>query len=396
MPVNTFSGASGAILESITRSLEQRATLLSADMNRPFLNALLANMGEEIQSTKHEWQDYELAASTVTTATGAVNTTGDTTIGMSADMTNIVYVGDILRVEGTREKLQVTAVSSTDLTVTRGFGGTTKATIPSATTLTIVGRPWLESADYADEAGHTPTQRYNYTQIFRRDIKISGSLEGIQLATALDGANNQLSIEVNLKMREILKEMAGAVIDGVAPASVTQGSSSVRRSFNGIVEQVREGSVASSGAIYTDIASSDFNQNTNAYRNLVSNLKSLWDAGSTADTIVVNSRIKEQLSVNVENGREQFGLTQIARNVQSFSTPWGDYRIMLDNNVSQDTMVVADMGKLMLHPLAGRRFSLVPLAKTGDSTRLMIVGEFTLVAQDAATGGHAVFYNAAA
>lgn len=393
--IYSFSGASGAILESINRELFPIATVM-ANQNYPLLGSLMSSMGAPVNSTKIEWQDYALRARSVTTGAGQLDTSDDTTVRCTEDVSAIVYVGDILMVDGTQELMQVTAVSSTDLTVVRGFGGTGNTTIASGTTLHIVTDGWLEGADFSDRGNFTPTARFNYAEIFRSDFQISGTLQNTVLGTSLEGSSNQVGIDLGLHMRKLIDRMAGAIVYGAAPASTTQGSASVRRYMNGIVEQIREGSVASTGAIYADISSTDFNQNTNAYKNFVDLMEDLWEAGSTANTIVVNSRIKKQLSTNFENGRESFERTTITRNVERIETDFGTFNLMLDNSIRKDGMLAIDINKVQLRPYNGRTMQIVPLGITGDSQKYMIVGEYTLQAQDAATGGHAYWYGAAA
>jgi hypothetical protein len=393
--INSFSGASGAILESIKRELFPTATVI-ANQNYPLLGAIMSSMGEAVNSTKIEWQDYQLRARTVVTGAGQLDTSADTTIRLSADASTVVYVGDILMVDGTQELMQVTAVSSTDLTVVRGFGGTANTTIPSGTTLYIVTDGWLEGADYSDRGNFTPSQRFNYSEIFRSDFQISGTMEGITLATGLDGQFNQTGIDLTMHLRKIVDRMAGALVYGAAPASTPQGSASVRRYMNGIVEMIREGSAAGDGAIYADISSADFNQSTNAYKNFVNLMEDLWEAGSTANTIVVNSRIKKQLSTNMENGRESFERTVISRNVEQIDTDFGSFQLMLDNSIRKDGMLALNLGEVSMHPVAGRDLSIEALGKTGDSQKWMIKGEYTLKVTNAATGGQAYWYGAAA
>jgi hypothetical protein len=391
MSRETFDGAAGAILPQIARNLFETATIV-VNTNHPYLSEAWSNAsGQMLSSTKLEWQDYSPRARSVTTATGAQDTTGDTTITCSEDVSALVFVGDELEVDGTDEKLLVTAVSSTNLTVTRGYGGTVKATIPSGTTLHIISQAALEGEAYVDRGNYGATQRYNYTQIFKTGFEISGTLEAIQFATSLEGRRTQLGVDIMNHMTRMMQLAGSTVLRGVAPASTTQGSATVRRTMNGIQEMIREGSSASEGAIYSDISSSDFNS-SDAYDNLTGHVKNLYDLGADTDLIVVNSAIAQQLATNQKGGRQMYSEDRANRVFRGINTNFGMHDLLIDSFMPNDAMLITKRGAAAIHWL--RPFFIEPLAKVGDSQRWQIVSEFTLKVQNAATGGHSWLYNA--
>jgi hypothetical protein len=392
----TFDGASGAILPSIQRDLAIDTTLM-ANQQYPLLGALMSGLGRDAVSTKIEWQDYGLQARFVTTGAGQLDTAADTTITLTTgSVEGLISARTVLGVDGTQELIRVTGVSSNVLTVTRGFGGTTAAVIPSGTKLFVINEGWLEGEDFSERNKHIPVQRFNYTEIFRSDFKISGTLLATPLATSYNGANRQVSIELGLHQREIVDKMAQAILYGAAPATNTQGTATTERRMDGIITMIREGAAAAQGAVYTNIASADFNQSTNAYKNFVNHMETLWEKGSTARTVVVNSRIKKQLSTNMENGRQNFDVRTVARNVQEIETDFGKFTLMLDNSMRKDGLLTLDMDKVELRAYNERSLFILPMGIGGDSQRYSLLGEYTLEARDAATGGHGYFYGAAA
>lgn len=386
----SYDGAAGVILPMITRELERTATLLAQE-EYPYLAGALANTGRALNSTKLEWQDFTLRSRTVTTATGAQDTSADTAITCSEDVSGWIFPGMQLKVSSTQEILMVTGVSSTNLTVVRGYGGTPNTTIPSGTELKVVSQAGLEGQAYVNRGNHRSTQRYNYAQLFDEGWEITGTLEAIRYAVSLEGSDTQLGVEINTHMREMMQNMASTVLQGVAPASTTQGSDSVRRTMNGIREMIREGSAAGTGAVYTDISSSDFNS-SDAYDNLVGHVKTMWDLGARPNLIVVNSDIAKQLATNQKNARQMYSESGASREFSSIRTNFGTLNLMVDAFMPNDSMLITNSGAASMHFL--QPFTLYPLGKDGNSQRWQLVSEATLKVQDAATGRHGWFYNA--
>lgn len=392
--VNSHSGGSGAILESIKRSVMPQAGLMAYQIS-PFLSTLMSKPMIPMTSTKIEVHDYELRRRTWTTATGGQDATSDSTITLSSTTQAAeVRVRDILRVRGTQEKLLVTAVSSNNLTVTRGYGGTTKATIPSGATLEHAGNAALEGADWADTGGHTPNVSFNYSHIIKHGYKVSGTMSALETVSSLNGMTNQLDIEGEMALRTAVEDLARAVLNSVAPGSTTQGSGTVARTMNGLIEIIREGDAANEGAIYSDISSADFNS-TDAIDNLDSLLKQLYDIGARTNTIAVNSRVKAQLSKRLHgnNGERDANLRSVTQNVVEYESSFGVYRIMLESKMPEDGILIFNPDDINLAVL--RPFEDEPIAKGGDHTRRQIVGEFSLYARSGRTGQALYGYGAA-
>lgn len=391
MALNSFSGVSGAILESLERDLSPTARLIANDFS-PFLSELMSRPVPML-STKKEWHDYKLAVRTVNHAAGTQDTTGDSTIVLASGHGARVRVGDILAVDGAQERILVTAVATDTLTVTRKYGGTVGATIASGATFTILGNASLEGADFSDTGTHTPIVNFNYSQIFQQGFKVSGTLRALTTATNFEGIRNEVEREANMHLREQVQALARTVISGVAPASTTQGSASVRRSMNGLDEILREGAAAGNGAIHSNISAADFNS-SDAHANLNTLIKSAWDGGGRPDTILVNSRIKKQLSLNKLNARIDYNAGVVSQQVQMFETDFGNFRLLLDPQVPADRIYLVRMPDI--HLLQLRPFQTEVMGLKGDYVELNMVGEFSLMVDNGSTGGHLAGYGAAA
>lgn len=129
-------------------------------------------------------------------------TSGDTTVELTTGHGARVSVGDILYNVNTEESLRVTAISTDDLTVTRGFGSSTAQAIDDNQQLLVLSQ--------ADTDGNTPPAsktiepaiKTNYLQISKQTVELTGRAckqdnFGIadELAYQLKGASEALMIK---------------------------------------------------------------------------------------------------------------------------------------------------------------------------------------------------------
>ena len=98
--------------------------------------------------------------------------------------------GDLLQVETTetssydQEWIEVTTViSATQFTVNRGVAGSTAATIPDDTYLTLMGSAYAEGTDAPTAVSRNPIKYYNYTQIFKDTYELSKTADKTKYRT---------------------------------------------------------------------------------------------------------------------------------------------------------------------------------------------------------------------
>src|SRR5690606_22119573 len=143
-------------------------------------------------------------------------------------------IGDLVRPGDSTEVMLVTGIDATELTVVRGYGGTTPETLDDGMSLTILGNAALEGADAPAARFNSRVRRQNYTQIFTATVEVSGSMQAAQA----HGVADEVDYQKQARLRELLRDLENTIINGVAPASSPQGGSSVRRSMNGIIPQI--------------------------------------------------------------------------------------------------------------------------------------------------------------
>ena len=71
-----------------------------------------------------------------------------------------------------------------------------------------------------------------------------------------------------------------------------------------------------------------------------------------------------------------------------YESDFGVQRVILSRWVPADKVLLLDLDKLQVMPLAGRSFFVKPLAESGDFRKAQIIGEYTLEVLNGGDGGH--------
>ena len=101
-------------------------------------------------------------------------TDSDTAIALTSGNGSYVRVGQLLKNQRTSESIRVTAITTDDLTVTRGIGGTTAAAMTALDELLIMGLADTEGNTHTSSISSEPAIKTNYCQIFKAAIEASG------------------------------------------------------------------------------------------------------------------------------------------------------------------------------------------------------------------------------
>ncbi len=344
----------------------------------PYETPLLDHLGDAkrpAMSTLHEWVEDSLLPNT-----GRVNQTvfspdPQTETDIVVENASVFRVGDLVRPSGSDEVIFVSAVDTgTDtLTVVRSYGGTTAATLANNMILNILGNAALEGADAPDARFTTRIRRQNYTQIFTASIEVSGSM---QAARAV-GVADEVDYQKQERMREMLRDLENCVINGVAPTSGQQGSSSTRRSMNGIIHSLLSNTfIPGVGSIPSgDGAGDELNEAV-----LNAALKRIWEISSgTVDTIVVNGAQKRKINGFATGSRAYLPEDTSYRNLISvYESDFGVCKVVMSRWVPADKVLLLDSSRIQVMPLQGRSFQHKPLASTGDAVNGQVIGEYTL------------------
>jgi hypothetical protein len=160
-------------------------TFLEPNGDAP-LNALLAMMGSEATDDPKFNNFRDEMPTRVFTVNGAVadTSTGTITLATVADA-GWVVTGTLLVNAATGELMRATADGNTStgvITVTRNVGSTTSQ-IADGATLFIAGSAFEEGSSSGNVVTFDQTVDYNYTQIFKTPLKLTGTLQNTALRT---------------------------------------------------------------------------------------------------------------------------------------------------------------------------------------------------------------------
>lgn len=368
----SFSGkatySAGASLPEIAEDVSDLVAI-----NSPFETPLLEALGDAsrpARSTVHEWLEDALLPNRDFIAQHTfTDPQGDT--GFPVLHADRFRVGDQLRAAGASEVMLVTAIDADNgtITVQRGYGGTTPASLSAGQELLILGNAALEGDQAAAARFTVRSRRANYTQIFSATVEVSGS----QLASRQIGLADELDYQKDQRLRELMRDLENCVINGVAPTVGPQGSAGVRRTMRGIVSFIAtnrfrpgEGGFPEGDALTE--------QQLNAA------LGAIWrESNGRVDLIVVNASEKRAINQFVASSR-RFGPDdqRYTDLVSVYESDFGVCRVLLCRWVPPGTVLLLDSSRIEVMPLAGRSFHYRPLAATGDRDAGQIIGEYTL------------------
>ncbi len=317
----------------------------------------------QVGSVQDEWIEDELTGQKSALAAAVANTTvteitvasGDGTDKLPPDVNTYNVV---IRVD--QEYMLVTAESSDVLTVTRGYGNTTKATHSSGATVHIISQMEHEGANGKHAVARARSRPSNYVQTFSRTVEVSGVQEAIK---KLGGITSEVDYQLMQAMRQLALELEKTLIMGVK-AQAGDGSSSFR-TMGGLWAMINTSRTADSGTIDTDAIESD--------------IRTIWDEGGVPRAIVTNGKLAQDLANLYSDRIRTDVLTTIGGvNVTSIVNPLGvgPIAIIPHRMVADGEYFMLDTSRIALGYL--RPFFMRDLADDGDADKRWIGGDYTL------------------
>jgi hypothetical protein len=312
----------------------------------------------------HEWLYETLNPNTVSTSTALGSTTAASSLelhdGSGGAAAQHLMVGSVL-VTSADEYIVVTAVSGDSITFSRAQAGTAATSLAAGETLDFISDAALEGADVAEDISRPRRRKQNYTQIFKKDILVSGTVQAQRHLGR--GRGDEWATQVERRLTESLRDLEKAVIRGRSFGN-TLGTASVRRTFSGLLEQLTT-NVSSIGTMTANLLNTAIEQS--------------WDEGGDPDLIVCDKLYAKEIDLfnnsRVEVSNEE---NKYRDKVRIYEGSYGQQRIMLNRWMPAKTAMVIDTRKIHVVPLQGRSFFTKRVADTGDSQKGMVLGEYTL------------------
>ena len=352
------------------------------DIVRPDINGLLAlaSFGEPIapsEGSKITWLDMSVGADSLTMAAAATDsaTTLTVTDGSKARKGMLLLTTD-------GEYIVVSSVSGDTLTVQRGQGDSTAAAIADEAVLSIesVGRE--ENSTAETDGIYAPEDVENYFQTMDTAIEMSRRA----LATVQYGNYNDLSFQVNERIRQLAIQMDKTLIRG-RKMSVTIGGKAV--TYTGglgyFFDQSGALSVSQGGALTL--------AGVNA---LQAEVKA---RGGDVDAIVLGIKQARKLQdlVNTQYGSQrlsdfvsdQGGLTRLPSDLPQIG---GVATIVVDTNMSDSEIYLVNSRRMTIVPMgngnamdSGAWRTLDATAPGQDGQKARIIGDFAMEIRDSKT-----------
>lgn len=310
----------------------------------------------------HEWLEEELTPNTVVSST-SIDTAGTALsvhVGGTA-MAAYLSVGAQIKNKTTGEYLQVTAISGNTLTVSRGFGGSTVASLNAGHSLFVISDTALEGSDVVGDRSRPRSRKTNYCQIFKKDIVVSGTMQAV---TKLGGISNEFEHQKAQRLKESIRDLEKAVIQGKLSGN-TLGSGLAYRTMRGVWDSLTT-NITSTGTLTPTI--------------LDNIIRSAWDNGGTDVDMVLLDPNWKALTDTWQDGRILTSNMEgtYTRRVTKFMSSFADVDLQLCRWMPANSLLVLSSGRVKVVPLNGRSYQFVPVSRTGDSEKGMILGEYTV------------------
>jgi len=319
-----------------------------------------------------------------------VDATSSTDDGGSTDVATTITVADgskfrpgmTISPAGSEEVILVTSVSGNDLTVTRGFGGTTAAAIADGDVLTIdsVGRE--ENSLAQNDGIFQPDPVENFFQTMDTAVEFSRRA----LSTIQFGNTNDLAFQVSERIRQLTIQMDRALVRG-RKATATIGGYSV--SYTGGLRYFLD----QSGAINTDASGALDLDKINAIN------AEIVSRGGMANTIAVGISQARKLNALVSANYSSDRLANwtadegaVLRLPTDLPLVGNVNQIVIDTNLADDELVIYDSGSINIVPMAAGNAADTGAWRTVDATqngqdgqRTRIIGDFAMEVRQSQT-----------
>jgi len=321
---------------------------------------------------KMGWLDMRVDATSSTTTAQAL--AAATTIAV-ADGTKF-RAGMTASPASSDEVVLITAVSGNNLTVVRGFGGTTAADIASGAVLTIdsVGRE--ENSTAQNDGIFQPDPLENYFQTMDTAVEFSRRA----LATLQFGNTNDLTFQVAERIKQLATQLDRALVRG-RKATATVGANTV--TYTGGLRYFLD----QAGAIKTDNSAAALTLDAINALNA-----EIVARGGSANTIAVGIKQARKLSALVAANYDSQRLAEWQADAGSVLTLPSDLplvgsvnRIVIDTNLNDAELVIFDSGMISVVPMAsgnaadGGNWRTVDATQPGqDGQRTRIIGDFAM------------------
>lgn len=358
----TYGVTDGAQVRDISDVL---ADALYYDLH--FLGAVDVDFGSPVMDIVHYWNEDALNSDTVTVSASA--SSGATSISLTSGHGARCHVGDLLYqtdIAATTEVMQITAISTDTLTVTRSYNSTTSASFASTASFALI-RAEQEGSDIGADKSLTPAVLTNYTQIFSaEDLKVTGSQLARRMATvqmqdfiARQLSNRAIETKINLTRAFLYSEKS---------ANAGNDSGPTYRTMAGIRSQIN----AATGI-------TDSNSSAMSYSVLNSNNKTVVNNGVFPDLLVIGTDLVGSIASIDSSNRRLLESDKVAGYVvqEILLNQGNSVRVVVDPRVKTGDAFLLSSERFHALPMNGRGMFVIAAVDFTDAKKRRVLAEWT-------------------
>ena len=311
---------------------------------------------------KHEWLEDQITGRSVK----VLSVAGNVVTAAANDIAKL-KTGTLLVVENDPALFRVTALASDNFTLElAGANGSTLAMAAEGDTLNIVSSPMAEGSANGDgeETSHLSNTEYNYMQIFRKDIVLTGTALAVNVYGSID---NQINRQTAFAMSELARDLNRVALFGVRrePGAAVRGEAGGLYCF-----------ATGENAMVIDaegLAVDSFMINDAAQNILTEGGDPMQILCSPGQARVLSNEYKSSLQVLRSDERRGAYVATVVNEISGRGMT-----IMADPDVPDGDIWVMDTTGLGLASLKGRSITDVDATPQGfDGIKRMAIGELT-------------------
>lgn len=343
--------------DSVNEAIDISSAL---DKLKPVDTPLLLRIGKDslrdnCTAVKHEWLEDDVRGTT-SLSTNNPLAAGGTTLNVTTGDGVKFRAQDILMLED--ELVRVTAVATDALTITRGWGGTTDAAHALNTTVTQIGTALPQGSATLGERTTTKTGKFNYTQIFEEEVKVSATMQSTSKYTQQNDPEYQIGAQLEI----IGVNMERSLLFGYKQ----QPTASLPGAMDGIKAVLSTNVYNKAGAALTQAHLEDAMQD-------------IWNAGGAPSLLVTNATQQRRINTFLDGYREaDYEDEVLGAMVRRYKTNFGQVDVLLDRHMPTNEVWILDESKIGFGPLQGRAMAVTKLPATSREFDVwQMSGEYT-------------------
>lgn len=323
------------------------------------------------QSTKHEYVEDFLRPRYIINST-AINSATAVTAFQTNGLGEALTVGTLLENESAAPEVMqvVSIVGANSIVVSRSYDGGAVGSLAVGQSIFV---RWPAAEEGHEHSGaHTArlgNRKANTVGYFSIEIATTGT----QLAVNQFGGDSYEQARAKV-FREIPGVLEAEVIRGVLNATNSLGTTSATRTMKGLRSDIT--------AINSLITAASFNANPHLY------LGNVWEqvyqagASTTEDWGIVAGRtiFRDISNMNDTKVQDSNRSELFKRVIRDYEGPFGLATVFLSRAMPAGEALLIPRQRVKVLPLQGRSFSYLEMGRTGDNTKGMVVGEYTVEA----------------